>query len=65
MADATNPASETETQLAQSVRELEDIRYALDQSAIVATTDVTGRIKSVNDKSVSYTHLTLPTKRIV
>ena len=50
MADATNPASETETQLAQSVRELEDIRYALDQSAIVATTDVTGRIKYVNDK---------------
>jgi PAS domain S-box-containing protein len=32
------------------VRELEDIRYALDQSAIVATTDVTGRIKYVNDK---------------
>jgi PAS domain S-box-containing protein len=33
-----------------SVRELEHIRYALDQSAIVATTDVTGRIKFVNDK---------------
>jgi PAS domain S-box-containing protein len=42
--------AETETQLADSVRELEDIRYALDQSAIVATTDVTGRIKSVNEK---------------
>lgn len=42
--------SETESQLARSVRELEDIRYALDQSAIVATTDVQGRIKYVNDK---------------
>jgi PAS domain S-box-containing protein len=53
MADTSKPTSETsetETQLAQSVRELEDIRYALDQSAIVATTDVTGRIKYVNDK---------------
>jgi PAS domain S-box-containing protein len=50
MADASNLPSETENQLAQSVRELEDIRYALDQSAIVATTDVQGRIKYVNDK---------------
>ena len=32
------------------VRELEDFRYALDQSAIVATTDVTGAIRYVNDK---------------
>ncbi len=39
-----------ETALTRSVRELEDIRYALDQSAIVATTDVTGRIKYANDK---------------
>jgi PAS domain S-box-containing protein len=39
-----------DAQLTQSVRELEDIRYALDQSAIVATTDVSGRIKYVNDK---------------
>jgi PAS domain S-box-containing protein len=37
-------------QLTRSVRELEDIRYALDQSAIVATTDVSGKIKYVNDK---------------
>jgi PAS domain S-box-containing protein len=39
-----------DAQLSRSVRELEDIRYALDQSAIVATTDVSGRIKYVNDK---------------
>jgi PAS domain-containing protein len=43
-------ASSEDSQLAQSVRELEDIRHALDQSAIVATTDVAGRIKYVNDK---------------
>jgi PAS domain S-box-containing protein len=42
--------SDTQWQLAQSTRELEDIRYALDQSAIVATTDVSGRIKYANDK---------------
>jgi two-component system CheB/CheR fusion protein len=33
-----------------STNELEQIRYALDQAAIVATTDVTGRIKYANDK---------------
>ena len=32
------------------VKELEDFRYALDQSAIVATTDVSGVIRHVNDK---------------
>jgi PAS domain S-box-containing protein len=37
-------------ELARSERDLEDIRYALDQSAIVATTDVSGRIKYVNEK---------------
>lgn len=32
------------------IRQLADQKYALDQSAIVATTDVTGRITYVNDK---------------
>lgn len=32
------------------VRQLADLKYALDQSAIVATTDVRGRITYVNDK---------------
>src|SRR5262249_12337914 len=39
-----------DARLTRSVRELEDIRYALDQSAIVATTDVSGRIKYANEK---------------
>jgi PAS domain S-box-containing protein len=50
MVDSSKTPSETESQLAQSMRELEDIRYALDQSAIVATTDVQGHIKYVNEK---------------
>ena len=32
------------------IRQLADLKYAIDQSAIVATTDVTGRISYVNDK---------------
>ena len=34
----------------EQIRQLADLKYALDQSAIVATTDVTGRITYVNDK---------------
>jgi PAS domain S-box-containing protein len=34
----------------RSVKELEDTKYALDQSAIAATTDTRGIIKSANDK---------------
>lgn len=45
-----SPSSPEQTLDPQRVRELEDFRYALDQSAIVATTDVTGAIRHVNDK---------------
>ena len=34
----------------RSVKELEDTKYALDQSAIVATTDTRGIIRYANDK---------------
>jgi len=36
--------------LRRSAKDLADIKYALDQSAIVATTDVSGTITYVNDK---------------
>jgi len=36
--------------LGRSIKDLEQVQYALDQSAIVATTDVTGTITYVNDK---------------
>jgi PAS domain S-box-containing protein len=44
------PNGGTLAPISSSVNELEQVRYALDQSAIVATTDVPGRIKYVNDK---------------
>ena len=40
----------TEADLQQSLKELADIRFALDESSIVAITDQTGIIKYVNDK---------------
>jgi len=42
--------SSTEEALERSLKELADIRFALDQSSIVAITDQTGRITYVNDK---------------
>ncbi len=40
----------TEADLQRSLRELADIKFALDESSIVAITDQTGIIKYVNDK---------------
>ncbi|WP_216829508.1 putative bifunctional diguanylate cyclase/phosphodiesterase [Alkalihalobacterium elongatum] len=39
-----------ELDLKQSIRELKDIKFALDQSAIIAITDPYGKIRYVNDK---------------
>ncbi|MEO7192411.1 MAG: ATP-binding protein [Vicinamibacterales bacterium] len=44
------PDRQSPPPISPSTNELEQIRYALDQSAIVATTDVTGRIDYVNQK---------------
>src|SRR5256885_8318929 len=40
----------TEAELRKSLKELADIKFALDESSIVAITDTTGTIKYVNDK---------------
>ena len=47
MKDSTRGAEEA---LRRSLKELADLKFALDESAIVAITDQTGRIKYVNDK---------------
>src|SRR5437867_893440 len=47
-AEATH--GKTEADLQRSLRELADIKFALDESSIVAITDQTGIIKYVNDK---------------
>lgn len=46
----TAEMGQTNDALQSSVRRLEDMQYALDQSAIVATTDQTGKITYANDK---------------
>ena len=46
----TTEMSDTNDALHASVRRLQDIQYALDQSAIVAATDQTGKITYANDK---------------
>ena len=47
---SVSPSRIADTRSADHVKELEDLRYALDQSAIVAITDVTGIIRYANDK---------------
>ncbi|HEY4491337.1 MAG TPA: PAS domain S-box protein, partial [Acidobacteriota bacterium] len=43
-------AASAEEALLKSLKELKDVRFALDQSAIVAITDQTGIITYANDK---------------
>ncbi|MFN8374043.1 MAG: GAF domain-containing protein [Anaerolineae bacterium] len=49
-ARAFQQVQNAERQVRQSVRSLEDLRFALDEAAIVAVTDVSGKITYVNDK---------------
>jgi PAS domain S-box-containing protein len=49
-AQETQARQAAETALVESEKNLDDIKYALDQSAIVATTNVKGDITYINDK---------------
>jgi PAS domain S-box-containing protein len=48
--DLKNPRTEVEAELEKSLKELGDLKFALDESAIVAITDQSGRITYINDK---------------
>jgi len=48
--DAEATRRKTEADLQRSLKDLADIKFALDESSIVAITDQTGRINYVNDK---------------
>ncbi len=50
MTDFTANPAELDPALRRSIKDLADLKFALDQSAIVATTDVEGTITFVNDK---------------
>ncbi|WP_078428677.1 EAL domain-containing protein [Alkalihalobacterium alkalinitrilicum] len=43
-------SKKAETELKQSLKELNDIKFALDQASIIAITDPVGNIRYVNDK---------------
>jgi PAS domain S-box-containing protein len=47
---ARSPLKQAEDALRRSMKDLEDVKYALDQSTIVATTDRHGTITYANDK---------------
>ena len=47
---ARSPLKQAEDALRRSMKDLEDVKYALDQSTIVATTDRKGTITYANDK---------------